>query len=382
MEFMRSLSLEEVKHYITGAKVLACGGGGSEATVKHRISEVYDAGGSFQMASLKEVPNDELLFIVGSVGGGVSKTARELVATLPRITTDLHVEAAQRLAEHLGREPFGFIATEIGPGNGVVPMYVAARLGKVVIDGDCCGRAKPEIAISTTNLAGLSITPLSIVSPFGDFLVLKKAVDDARAEVIARYIAIASGGTVGVARCPASGQEYRRAAIKGSITRCIRLGQAIEKTRAEGKDVVDQILTVTGGIKLFSGKITRLNLVDAQGFTTGTVEMRGILHVGNKQRKEGNLQIWFKNEYLALWFDEAPLASSPDSLCLVDTTTGEGVPISTEELRPNRHLTVIGIPAAPQWRTKKGIALFGPSYFDLAIEYIPIEESLRQIKAK
>ncbi|MFW9986066.1 MAG: DUF917 domain-containing protein [Candidatus Odinarchaeota archaeon] len=370
---MKPLSCKEVNHYITGAKVLACGGGGIEATAHQRISEVYDAGGSFRMVSLEEVPDDELLFIVGSVGGGVSKAAQKLVAQLPRTTTDLYVEAAQRLSKHLGREPFGFIATEIGPGNGVIPMYVAAKLGKVVIDGDCCGRAKPEIAISTTNLAGLSITPLSMVSPFGDFLILKEAIDDARAEVITRHVAMASGGTVGVARCPASGQHYRRAAIDGSVTRCIRLGQTMDKARAEGKDVVERILAETSGIHLFTGKVTRLDLIDAGGFTTGSVEMRGIFHTGERQRQEGNMRIWFKNEYLAVWFDDTPIASSPDSICVIDTTTGEGIPIGKAELRPKRYLTVFGVPAAPQWRTKKGIELFGPSHFQLPMEYRPIE---------
>ncbi|MFX1491537.1 MAG: DUF917 domain-containing protein [Promethearchaeota archaeon] len=373
---MKPLSRKEVNHYITGAKVLACGGGGSEATAHQRISEVYDAGGSFQLASLEEVPDDELLFIVGSVGGGVSKAAQKLVAQLPRTTTDLYVEAAQRLSKHLGHEPFGFIATEIGPGNGVIPMYVAAKLGKVVIDGDCCGRAKPEIAISTTNLAGLSITPLSMVSPFGDFLVLDEAVDDARAEVIARHVAMASGGTVGVARCPASGQQYRRAAITGSIIRCIHLGQTIEKARNKGKDVVERILNETSGIHLFTGEVVQLELINEGGFTTGTVQMQGILQIGELLGQEGNLRIWFKNEYLASWFNEAPLASSPDSICVIDTRTGEGVPISKEQLFHKRNLTVIGIPANPQWRTEKGIKLFGPSHFQLPMEYTPIEKLL------
>jgi DUF917 family protein len=371
---MEKLTLEEVNHYIMGAKVLACGGGGSERTAKKRIKEIYETGNCFQMATLDEVPDDELVFIVGSVGGGVSAAAQKAVASLPHITTDLYVQAAQLLTEYLGSEPFGFIATEIGPGNGVVPMYVAAKMGKAVIDGDCCGRAKPEIAISTTNLAGLPITPLSMVSPFGDFLILKTAVDDARAEVIARHVAIASGGTVGVARCPASGSDYRRSAIDGSVTRCIQLGQAMSEAHAEGMDVVERILAVTRGINLFSGEITKVEIKDEGGFTTGNVELKGSIQAGKKQGQEGTLRIWFKNEYLAAWFEKNPLASSPDSICVVDATTGNGVAINNRELKPRRNIVVIGIPSAPQWRTEKGIKLFGPSHFQLPMEYTPIED--------
>lgn len=371
---MQKLTLDDVNHYIEGAKVLACGGGGSESTARKRIKEIYESNDCFQMVKLTEIPADEFVFIVGSVGGGVSVTAQKAVADLPRITTDLYVEAAQRLAEHLGREPFGFIATEIGPGNGVVPMYVAAKMGKVFIDGDCCGRAKPEIAISTTNLAGLSITPLSMVSPFGDFLILKTAVDDARAEVIARQVAIASGGTVGVARCPASGRDYQRAAISGSVTRCIQLGQAMSEAHTDRIDVVERILKVTRGINLFSGTITQVHIKDEGGFTSGNVGLKGRIQTGKKQGKEGTLRIWFKNEYLAAWFENNPLASSPDSICVVDTITGDGIAINEAELTVERKVTVIGIPSAPQWRTKKGIELFGPSHFQIPMEYTPIEK--------
>ncbi len=371
---MKPLSLQDVNHYIIGAKVLACGGGGSERTAQKRIKEIYERDDCFQMVTLDEAPDDELFFIVGSVGGGVSVTAQKAVAKLPRIKTDLYVEAAQRLAEHLGREPFGFIATEIGPGNGVVPMYVAAKMGKVFMDGDCCGRAKPEIAISTTNLAGLPITPLSMVSPFGDLLILKTAVDDARAEVIARHVAIASGGTVGVARCPATGRDYRQAAIAGTATRCIQLGQAMNETREEDGNVVERILSETGGINLFSGKITQAQITDAGGFTTGSVEISGRVQEGKWQGRDGTVRVWCKNEYLAMWFNDTPMASSPDSICVVDTTTGEGIAINNVELKTGRHVTVIGIPAAPQWQTAEGIKLFGPSHFQLQMEYTPIEK--------
>lgn len=371
---MKKLSLQDANHYIMGAKVLACGGGGSESSARKRIKEIYDSDDCFQMVTLNEIPDDELIFIVGSVGGGVSATALKAVTKLPLIKTDLYVEAAQRLAEHLGREPFGFIATEIGPGNGVVPMYVAAKMGKVFIDGDCCGRAKPEIAISTTNLAGLSITPFSMVSPFGDFLILKAAVDDARAEVIARHVAIASGGTIGVARCPATGRDYRRAAIADSVTRCIQLGQAMDETREKNANIIERILAETSGITLFSGKITQAQLTDAGGFTTGTAELKGRVQVGKRQGQDGTARIWCKNEYLAMWFNDSPLASSPDSICVVDTATGEGIAINTMELKTDRHVTVIGIPSKPQWQTAKGIELFGPSHFQLQMEYTPIEK--------
>ena len=75
-----------------------------------------------------------------------------------------------------------------------------------------------------------------------------------------------------------------------------------------------------------------------------------------------------------MWLNNIPFASSPDSICVVDAITGDGIAINEVELKAERMVSVIGIPSAPQWRTKKGIELFGPSHFQLPMEYTPIEK--------
>lgn len=363
------LTRHNLEDYLTGAKVLACGGGGSVASARQRIAEVYDTDGVFTLVGLQDVPDDGLLFIVGSVGGGVSEDARASVAGLPIMKEDPLVVAAHRLVRALDQEPFGVIASEIGPGNGVAPMYVASRLGIVTVDGDCCGRAKPEIAISMTNLAGLSITPMAIVSPFGDAMMLESAVDDERAEAIARHIAVSSGGIVGVARCPALGAAYRTAVLDGSVSRCIRLGKTIHEAQVSGESTVDALIHVTEGVRLFTGVVSRIERTDAGGFVTGNLE---IVEIADKTRP--TLRIWYKNEYLAAWLDGIPIATSPDLICVVDTETGEGLTPWENELVHGRGVTVVGIPADPRWHTKEGVALFGPSHFGLEMDYVPIEK--------
>lgn len=55
--------------------------------------------------------------------------------------------AASALIKFLGvMESSGFIAEEIGGGNGVQPMIVAAETGKTVIDCDLMGRAYPNVS--------------------------------------------------------------------------------------------------------------------------------------------------------------------------------------------------------------------------------------------
>ena len=54
--------------------------------------------------------------------------------------------AARALLEYLGIQDFkGSISEEIGGGNGIQPMIVAAEMGKVVLDCDLMGRAYPNV---------------------------------------------------------------------------------------------------------------------------------------------------------------------------------------------------------------------------------------------
>ncbi len=49
--------------------------------------------------------------------------------------------------KYMGMDDFaGAISDEIGGGNGIQPMIVAAELGKPVLDADLMGRAYPNVS--------------------------------------------------------------------------------------------------------------------------------------------------------------------------------------------------------------------------------------------
>ena len=51
--------------------------------------------------------------------------------------------------KYLGIKDFaGSISEEIGGGNGIQPMIVAAEMGKAVLDCDLMGRAYPNVSPS------------------------------------------------------------------------------------------------------------------------------------------------------------------------------------------------------------------------------------------
>ena len=365
---MRSLTKQDVEDLVVGAKILGAGGGGEVAWAKPMIEEIYTKNKQFRLLSIEEIPEDEIVIIVGSVGGGVSEETKRRLVGLPRIRQKPEFVARQMLAEYLGKEPYAYLASEIGAANTVVPMYIAAMIDSFAVDADCCGRAKPEISISTTNVKGLPVTPLSIVTPFGDVIILKEAVDDARAEDLCRYMAVASGGMCGVARCPAKGREIRDAVVPGSISEAIKIGKSVREAREGGENPVEALIKASNGFKLFHGKVKFFDRKEEEAFMWGNIKIAGIEDYGQHE-----LEVWFKNEFLISWKDKKRFITCPDTICVVDVDSGEGLSNWGEDFKKGREVVVIGRKAHELWRTKKGLELFSPKHFGFNIEYTPIE---------
>jgi len=374
---MQTLSRQDVEDLLVGAKIMGTGGGGLVSWARPMIDEVFASGKEFRLMDPADLPDDKLTFIVATLGGGVPKEVKERLANLPRMKEKPVFTAVRELAKYLGEEPYAILPCELGPGNTIGPMYVAAMLGKPAVDADCCGRAKPEMSQCLTNVAGIPATPLSIVSPFGDVMILKNALDNQRAEHIMRQMAVASGGTVGEARTPARGREVKKVIVPNSVSKCIEIGRAIREARSRGEDPAEAFLKVTGGQRIFEGRVEAFEREEREAFMWGS-----ILILGTGPFEGSRLKIWFKNEFLVSWRDEKPYASCPDSICVLDAESGEGLTNWEDDFVQGRRVTVVGLRAAPQWRTGRGVRTFGPKHFGFNIEHTPIESLQVELRGK
>jgi DUF917 family protein len=376
---MRALTHREMLDLLIGAKILGCGGGGDEHFGRSLIDGIYDSGKQITLIDIMEIPDDASVCIIGEVGGGVGREIKEkLQSYLIGVNQDslsVRTETIQRAVRELETvmetKFFTYVPSEIGPGNTILPMYLAALEGKPAIDGDTCGRAKPETALSTTHIAGIPVTPLTITNVIGDLMILKNAVDDYRAEDIARHMAVASGGNVSVARAPNTVARYKQAIVRGSVSRTIRLGSIVRTSREDGLDVVESILKADSDcIRLFAGRIASWTRKEEGGFMWGELTVEG---TGSYQ--EQRLDIWYKNEYLIAWRNGKPYATCPDSICIVDAASGDGLSTWIENLSTyeRRDVEILGFKANKLWRTEKGTGLFGPKHFGYDIQYTPLE---------
>ncbi|MGB9778173.1 MAG: DUF917 domain-containing protein [Candidatus Bathyarchaeales archaeon] len=371
---MLKLDEQQIEDLLVGAKILGTGGGGEIEWVRPLIQEVFDKGKEFVLVDPKEAPDDEIIVIAGRVGGGITAEEAKFVEGYKTVYERPELIAVKELGRYLGKSLYALIPSEIGAGNTLAPMYVAAMLDKVTIDGDACGRAKPEISISTTNIAGIPAAPLCLVTRFGDTMFVTKTVDDFRAEQICRSVAASSGGMVGVCRSHMLGKDMRKAIVPNSITRTILIGRQIREAREKGKDPIEAFIKAVNGFEVFAGEVSTFRREERGSFMWGDIIING------KEKYKGHtLKVFFKNEHLISWLDGKPFVTCPDLICIVDAETAFGLSNWKNDFTKGRNVVVVGIPAHPIWRTEKGLKLFGPTHFGYDISYTPLEEIIGKI---
>ena len=352
----RKLSYQDMQDLITGAVILGCGGGGDPAMAQAMVDEAYTKGKEFSLLDPKELGPEDWVCILGNVGGGIDPREREMVKDLPRLWPHPILIAEQELAKHMQVQFRAYLCSEIGAGNSVTPLYVAAMLGKSVIDGDAAGgRAKPELIISTTHLLGISVTPIALANYFGDSLILKNSSGDDRVEKICRYLARVSGGRIAAARCPSPGKQIMPAIYPYSISLAIQAGRVV---REQKERAVEAVIEVLEGSKRFLGRVESFSREEKDGFMWGEIFLKGI-HEFSMEK----LKIWYKNENLMVWKNDILDMTCPDAIIILDAQTGKGLYNWGDHFYQGREVAVIGIPAAPCWNSSKGYEIFGPEHF-------------------
>ncbi len=356
----RTLTKQDAIDLWQGTRILGCGGGGAPEEGMEAIRQTYDEGLSFQLEQLEDLSDDILVVTVGLVGGGITEAEQQQVLPFKR-TGDAVLRAIEALENHLGQKFGAYMPCEPGAGNSFVPFRAAAINGVVTVDLDTAGRAKPEIVNSTTSIFDVSLAPLAIASDFGDVLLMTETIDARRVEMVTRYIARASGGMCAVARCPITIKEARGKLISGTLSRCLAAGRAIRHS----SDPIGELARALPATPIFEGTISARTREEEGGFMWGE-----ILLSGRKSSQGHDYRIYYKNENLIGWMDDALHTTTPDLMALVDAQTGEGVYNWTDEdLRVGHDVVLLHAPADPLWLSKRGLELFGPRYFGFDFDY-------------
>jgi len=371
---------QECEDFVRGLCFMGSGGGGPPKLGLKLLLDQLEAGREIEWVDVDSLPEEAWTATVAGMGGrgGAGGTEEEL-SELGCVDEQYDplgrmVAAVQALQDYAGIKVEAIVPVEIGASNVPAPIAAAVELGLPAVDGDYAGgRAIPEVPQTIPELRGVPVSPLSFVTRWGDVVILKDTVSTAMADRIGRLIIVAVYGGVGVSCYLMQVKEAKDVMAAGTLSKALHVGQVIREARERGADPVAEAVKAVDGWLLFEGEITATEIADEESyaFGLGSHELEGL---GNY---EGHIfKIWYKNEYHVSWLDGKPFATSPDSLIMVDLTTGE--PAISYDFSVGTQVAVVGRKAHEVHRTLKGIEVLGPRHFGFDLDYVPIEERVKQ----
>lgn len=346
----RRLGEVELTHLIRGASILGTGGGGSFSIARALVADLSARGMTVELSTLDRLRPDALGLSTAILGGGLTHAELEGMGMLSEDPASCR--GAKALASYLVR-PVDFVfAAELGPQNTMEAIRLAAFLGVPVVDGDCAGRAMPEMQQSTLPLCGIPLTPFTVTTFQGDAAIFTHAASDARIETLCRALAVASGGVVCLTGFPAEARRLRLALIPGTLGVCMEIGRA-------GRVSPSVLAGMLKGRLAFQGRVLGLDVRCEGGFFRGDLALAGTGAFGGQSYRIG-----IQNEFLWSWKDGSLDVQCPDLICVINSETGLGKVTYghgfENAIEMGEALTVLHVPCAEVWRTERGRILFPP----------------------
>ncbi len=354
---MKTLTRQDLSDILNGAAILGAGGGGDLREGFGMIDHALDAGKSFQLVSVDDVPDDAIIctpYMLGAISALTEEEERGY-RHLPKASQHPILTAYDKFQEYLGTTFYGTTACELGGSNTAAAFFPAAMNGHYIVDADPAGRAVPEITHSTYYLAGLPAAPIYTANEFGETFVLEGVHDDQRAETLVRALSTVSRHDIAAIDHALPMRELRGALIAGTITKAMNLGKAWREAKAASEDAIARVAQTGSGFVGFEGVVKTCVYETVDGFTIGAMNIDG---TGPNQGQ--TMRISVKNENMACWLNGKTYATVPDLICLFDAETQDQ--ISNPDCRVDQSVKVVLLPAPAVFRTEKGLSIFGPEY--------------------
>lgn len=353
---MRILGRKQLDDIVVGAGFLGGGGGGSPAQGRMLVDYVMGISEEVTLVEPQEVEAEAMVAVVGGMGSPV--------AALEKGIYDAHTRAFEALEQAVGQTFSYVIPLEVGSGNSIGPMSVAAKKSIPIVDGDGAGRAIPELEMTTYAIYGVPIAPFTLANET-DISVVMYADDPYDVERVARAVTTEFGMVAGFATHAMSGEKMREVVIAGTLSLAERVGSTLRQARQRGDDPVKAVLSLLGGYKLVRGQIAQVRSETREGFDFGSVVVQG------EEREQ--VRVDFKNESMIAWRADQPIAIVPDMICCM---TPDGQPLTNVDMQEGLEVAFIGMKAPDKWRTPQATQVFAHVLEKIGYTgpYVPIEE--------
>lgn len=355
---MRILRKENVEDIMIGSGFLGSGGGGSPAQGKMLVDYVLSISEEVLLADPEEIDPGAWVAVVGGMGSPA--------AALEKGIFNAPTRAFEALEQALGINFSAVIPLELGSGNSIAPMSVAAHKGIPIVDGDGAGRAIPQLDMTTYAIYGVPISPFTLANESDVSVALYTDRPD-QIERLARAITIEFGMVAGFATHAMQGEVLRKVAVCGTLSLAERVGAALRRARQDGSDPIVALHTLLGGWILIRGTIAQVSTETKAGFDFGSFIVRA--DTGQ------TVQVDFKNENMIAWEGGKPIVMVPDMICCL---RDDGQPVTNVDVREGMKVGFFGMKAPAQLRTPQAARVFTPVLEKIGYTgtYAPIESLL------
>jgi len=359
------LKFTDLEYILYGGAFLGAGGGGSIVQGLNIISQIKEEKKSLKLIDQEEISDDEL--VVVSAGMGSPSTAKFG-------WKNEHLKSFEILKKYFTncykKEIKYIIPLECGAGNFAIPLHTAAYYNLPIINGDGAGRAIPELELTSFEINGIPISPMSISDWQGNGAILL-VNNGSVAEILARQIVSSFQGNAGITLYPTVGKVLKNKYIPNTITLARDIGSFFKSMQKNKKIQFEKlekfIIENLSGYILGEGIVKEKIIETREGFDFGKIII---------ETNKGILNIYTKNENIIAEQNNKILAMIPD---LISIVTYDGIPLTNVDIEKDMKVLVVGLKANEILRKEKSLKYFTKLYKEIGfnnIEYIPIEKNL------
>lgn len=351
-----------VADFARGCAVLGSGGGGPVGHRRALAEQAIEECGPVRVLPPAALPADALVMPVSMVGSPAVEAERIGGRGEP-------ARLRERVEKVHGRPVAAVLCGEIGGLNGCVALAWAARLGLPLLDADSIGRAFPRVDQNVLEIAGVRPGPAVLADEWGRTVVLDH-VDGPHFELLARAAVDAFGGRAASCDYSLTAGEAAAYAVAGSVTQALLIGRELGGRSGAPGDA-NATHGTDGGPASDAGEAARRlpvrrltgKVVSVRRGGAETGDETAVLVEGTGPDADRLVLLECRSEFVAALENGGPLALVPDVIALVDTATGDAVPV--EEIGYGRRVHLLTLPSAPAWYTAAGLRLAGPAAFGL-----------------
>lgn len=308
---MRELTERDATHGVLGGGVLACGGGGW----KHHgelMGHLATSMGRPELADVDELPADSWVATVTAIGAPASSTWE--------IRPVDYVHALQALMDTVDFEIGAVMTAQNGYSTTHNGWIQSAVLGVKVVDAAGDVRAHPTGKLGSLGLGERpGYVSTQVVSGgnrelHGHFLSVNRGHVNTCDDVL-RDVSVRTGGFIASARNPVELSWVKENAALGAISLALDLGRDMQAagagTPGAGPGVAEAVAARLGARVLASGPLALHTPTRTHGGWD-----HGVFRLGDHT-------IPYLNEYMAVDADGDRVATYPDTIAVLDASTGE-----------------------------------------------------------